>query len=278
MSHDDRRSTLPPPRPRPEGYWECAQRPWPSLILLLPLIVCYELGTLLYATDHASGITHYIYARSLLRDFFDLIGVTGYYLPGLIVVVVLLCWHIARQDPWRIRPRLCVGMAVESIALAAPPFVFMVMLAQQQSGLFETAPAMLAAIGDSVGNAGGNVGGGVGGWQAKLVFSIGAGIYEELLFRLILIALLHLVLVDILTVPSKLGAGIAIGLSSVAFALYHFSEVNQFSLGLFLVYTGAGLYLAAVYVLRGFGIVATTHAMYDVFVVLLQVSQSGYQG
>ena len=112
------------------------------------------------------------------------------------------------------------------------------------------------------------------GWQAMLIFSIGAGIYEELLFRLIGIAVLHMILVDVLVFNEKLGAVAAIALSAMAFALYHFSEDNPFTWSKCLFYSGAGVYFAAVYVLRGFGIVAGTHAVYDVIVVLLQVSQT----
>jgi len=71
-------------------------------------------------------------------------------------------------------------------------------------------------------------------WQAGMVFSIGAGIYEELLFRLIGIALLHMLFVDFLALPEKVGGAAAIGVSAVAFAMYHFNETsNPFTLGLF---------------------------------------------
>jgi hypothetical protein len=37
-------------------------------------------------------------------------------------------------------------------------------------------------------------------------------------------------------------------------------------------YLASGAYFSMVYILRGFGIVAATHAVYDVFVVLLASS------
>lgn len=242
-------------------YWQQSQLPLASLFFLLPLIGLYELGTLIYATDRAQGTVRYIYARSLLRDFFEWFGVTGYYLPGLIVVVVLLTWHLAKRAPWRFEPRLYGVMWVESLLLALPLFVFMLALFRQP------APQWMVLARD----------GGMGQatpWQAQMVFSIGAGIYEELLFRLIAIALLHMVLVDVLALPKEVGAAGAIGLSALAFALYHFSDRNPFDLGKCLFYTGAGIYLAGVYVLRGFGIVAGTHALYDVLVVCLQLAQA----
>lgn len=251
-----------PPLPYDQqGYWHRARAPLQVLLFMAPMLLLYELGTIVYATDTANGVTRYIYARSLLRDFFEVIGVTGYYLPGLIVVVVLLVWHIMRRDPWRIHPRLYVWMWVESLVLAIPLFVYALLLFRDPSSGTAAAPsaAVLAAAPND-------------GWQAMLIFSIGAGIYEELLFRLIGIAVLHMILVDVLVFNEKLGAIAAVALSAMAFALYHFSEDNLFTWSKCLFYSGAGVYFAAVYVLRGFGIVAGTHAVYDVIVVLLQVS------
>jgi len=225
---------------------------------LLPMLALYEMGTLIYATDRARGVVRYIYARSLLKDFFELLGVTGYYLPGLIIVAVLLSWHLIRRDPWRLEPRLYAWMWAESIVLSLPLFIYALLVFRDP--MMHTALQNAATTDD--------------GWQAMLVYSIGAGIYEELLFRLIGIALLHMLLVDVLALPEKAGAAGAVGLSALAFAIYHFSDSNPFSISKCLFYTGAGVYFAVVYVLRGFGIVAGTHAIYDVIVVCLGMAQT----
>jgi len=261
-----------------ESYLIRSKRPLQGLFFLLPMIVLYELGTLVYATDPTRGVTRFIYARSLLRDFFEWLGMTGYYLPGLIVVVVLFSWHMVQRDPWRFEPRLYIGMWFESALLALPLFVFAIMVFRQSEAQLAVPMFDAIAFVPLAETATTAVGSGAtpptDGWQAMLVFSIGAGIYEELLFRLIGIALLHMIFVDILALPDKLGAIIAIGLSALAFALYHFTDQNPFAWNKCLFYTGAGVYFAAVYVLRGFGIVAGTHAVYDLIVVGLQLSQT----
>jgi len=257
-------------------YWVKSQRPLQGLLFLFPLIILYELGTLVYATDPTNGVTRYIYARSLLSDFFELLGVTGYYLPGLITIVVLLSWHLVKRDPWRFEPRLYLLMGAESIILALPLLVYALVLFRDPTtqntiaGWFGTETMEL--LGQST--LGATRHGSPDDWQTQLVFSIGAGIYEELLFRLIGIALLHMVLVDILALPKHIGAAGAILFSALAFALYHFSEDNPFTLSKCLFYGGAGVYFAVVYALRGFGIVAGTHAIYDVIVVMLQTSHN----
>jgi membrane protease YdiL (CAAX protease family) len=113
-------------------------------------------------------------------------------------------------------------------------------------------------------------------WQAGVVFSLGAGIYEELLFRLIAIALLHGLLVDVLAMPQQYGAPTVVVLSAIAFALYHFDQFSAMQWtpadwGRFAFYTLAGVYFAAIYMLRGFGIVAGAHAVYDILWVGLAV-------
>lgn len=236
------------------GYLQLSRQPLQSLIFLAPLVVLYEAGTLLFVSDPSHGVTRWIYARSLLQDFFELFGVSGYYLPGLIVVAVLVSWHLMRRDPWIFRPRLYFVMGAESLILAVPLYVFALILFR------EPVAQMVLQAGDS---------GAASGWRAQLVLSVGAGIYEELLFRLIGIALLHALLVDLLALPEHVGAIGAIVGSALAFAIYHFSDSNPFVWRMGLFYAGSGVYLAGVYVLRGFGVVAGTHALYDVMLVVL---------
>ncbi len=244
------------------GYWERAQWPLQGLYFLLPLLVLYELGTLLLAPEGDQRLPP-IVAESLLDRFFQLFGVTGFYLPGIIAVVVMLCLHLVRRDPWRPEPKLYLVMWIETLGWALPLFVFAMVLVREMpaAGVVPAAQAVASAADPSAPIVG------VSSWQAGMVFSIGAGIYEELLFRLIGIALLHMLFVDVLALPEKYGGAAAIGVSAVAFAMYHFTAANPFDPGRFAFYTLAGVYFALVYVMRGFGIVAGTHALYDMMVV-----------
>ena len=266
------------PRHQVTSYWERTQWPLQSLIFLLPLLVGYEIGAAVFAPEGNQRLPQ-IYAERMLGQFFNWLGVTGYYLPGVIAVVVLLCQHLVRRDPWRLEPRLYGVMAVESLLLAAPLFVFSIMItrpvpamhdgahdvveiARNLRGLLLSHPADAATGLDSVAS-----------WKEGLVFSIGAGIYEELVFRLIIIVLAHILLSDLLALPRSWSAAGTIAISAVSFALYHPFETyaawqwSSDDWGRFTFYSLAGLYFAAIYVYRGFGIVAATHALYDVMVI-----------
>jgi len=266
MARKRQNATAGQPKATPiSTYWERTQWPLQSLLFLLPLLVVYEVGTLFLAPEALDRLPP-ILAESLLKDFFHFFGVTGYHLPAIAVVVVLFSWHLARRDPWKPEPRLWGVMALESIALAAPLFVFMLVLFRQPS----TQPAASALAG---------VGGDplINSWQSGVVIAIGAGIYEELVFRLIAIALLHMVLVDFLTLPEQYGSPLTVVLSALAFALYHFQlsgvgDVLGWGMpewSRFAFYMLAGIYLAAVYMLRGFGLAAGAHAVYDILLVTL---------
>jgi len=248
-----------PQEQRLSSYWHRTQWPLQGLYFLLPILVVYEMGTLLY---QRSGALSQIKAESLLGHFFHLVGVTGVYLPGVIVVVVLVCWHVVRRrDPWRPDPQLLVVMWLEALLYALPLLVFSAVLFRQPA--IQWVLAQVAAEGGISGR----------GWLGDVLLSMGAGIYEELLFRLIGIALLHMILVDLLALPEHWGAiGAVIG-SAIGFAMYHFPSFTDVRLGLGLFYTAAGVYFALIYVTRGFGIVVGTHALYDVLVVTLRFVQ-----
>lgn len=239
-----------------EDYFHRARRPLASLIFLLPFLLVYEAGVWWHST-HAQGSTTHILARSLLADVLEVFGAGGVFLPGLAVVVVLLCWHIAARHKWRFEPGLYFGMAVESIALAIPLLVLAMIWGAHKS---QAADAIAPP-----------------GWTAELVFDIGAGVYEELFFRLMIIALAHLLLVDMLGVADQQGTVLAVVLSAGLFSAYHFFGVdtqgnpNPLSLPRVVFYFMAGVYFAVIYLLRGFGVVAATHAFYDIDITLLRL-------
>jgi len=251
-----------PPLHRVPTYWERTQWPLQSLYFLVPLLIAYEIGTVVYAPTGSEQLPD-ILAEGLLGRFFEWFGVTGVYLPALLVVGILLAWHMAAKQPWRPEPRLWGGMLIESVVLMIPLLVLGIVINREHP---PAAMGTLLAAGPVAEFS----------LPAKMVLSIGAGIYEELLFRLIAIALLHMVLVDVLALPDHLGAAGAVVLSALAFALYHgFETYNPLGWdnrewSRFIFYSLAGLYFAGVYVTRGFGVVAGVHALYDIVVLSLR--------
>jgi hypothetical protein len=230
-------------------YFEESQQPLASLALLLPLVCLYEIGALVAGASAAADANGRVVAFQLLEWFFTVFGATSLHLPALAVVAILLAWHIACRDRWVVHVPTVGMMAVESILLAGPLLVMSRLIG----------PAALAASAQR-------------GLLDEVVLSVGAGIYEELLFRLILISLLGMLLVDLAGMRKQAGYTVAIVISSALFAAHHYQPVGSemFDWASFAFRLAAGIYLAGVFVLRGFGIAVGCHAAYDLALVMLE--------
>jgi membrane protease YdiL (CAAX protease family) len=243
-------ASSPKARTEARGYFQRSELPITSLLFLLPLLVLYEVGTHYFNFDPVHGTEQRIIAFNLLRRFFQLFNASGRYLPAMAVVGILLTWHIARNDSWKLHFGALPGMVLECCILAIPLILFS-LLASQYVPLL---------TGDS-------------DWRGLIVLSIGAGIYEELVFRLICFTLLDLLLISLLQIKRPVAVLLMVVTSAVLFACYHYLGNESFRLRSFAFRTLAGIYFGVVFAIRGFGITAGSHAAYDIITVLFAASQ-----
>ena len=227
-----------------DAYLRQTHRPLVCLVFLLPWVFAYELGTFLVGATSDATQPHVV-AYLLLEHFFQLFGGTALYLPGFALVAILLVWHVAARDKWSLRWQTLAGMLAESSVLALPLLLFNQVLASHPA----SAPTA--------------------GWAQEFVLAIGAGNYEELLFRLICITLLSIVFVDLVKMNSSTAMVLMVLISSMLFAGHHYRPLGdlEFEVTGFLFRTAAGTYLATLFVVRGFGIAVGCHAIYDLIVV-----------
>ena len=244
---------------REKGYGAQSLRPLHTLVLLLPLVLIYEIGSVRYLANPSTGITETIGAHSILLGLFTDLGPAGRFVPAALLVAFLLVWHTIRKDSWRPQPGVVFAMILESAVWTLPLLVLSLILPMSPNGLAVTQPAA----------------GGVPitdlSWQARVALSAGAGLYEELLFRVVLITAVHLIVVDILRQASGVGFVLGAVISAISFALYHNIDMptGGVHLGLLSFYALAGLFFSGLFVWRGFGIAAVCHTMYDVVVLVL---------
>jgi membrane protease YdiL (CAAX protease family) len=106
----------------------------------------------------------------------------------------------------------------------------------------------------------------------KLVLSVGAGVFEELVFRLVLLGGLHWIGTRVLKLRGWVSILIAFGVSSILFSLaHHIGPMGEpLRVGVFTYRVMAGLFFAALFQFRGFPIAVWTHALYDIYVMLLR--------
>jgi len=104
-----------------------------------------------------------------------------------------------------------------------------------------------------------------------VLLSLGAGAYEELLFRFLILAGLYSALAKACRLPRVAAFLVALLLSSAAFALYHNLGVSGEPLEPvpLLFRFLAGILLGALFAWRGLALCAWLHALYDVLLVFL---------
>lgn len=235
-----------------DSYWDLTRQPLQCLIFLLPMVVAYEVGMVLRHGDVPMTERPGLAAQQLLQWFFSLFGAKSLLLPGLALLAVLLVWHIASTHPWKVSWPAMAGMTGESVLLSIPVLLLNELI-RESSGL-QAVVGMTYSTFDN------------------LLLSIGAGIYEELVFRLIIISLLTLLLIDVGRVKQVPGVALAVILSSLAFAAHHYPPIgaDNWSTSEFAFRAAAGAYLAAVFVVRGFGLAVGCHVCYDVIAFALR--------
>jgi hypothetical protein len=236
--------------PAKDTYFGATRHPWPCLLFLAPMLVAYEAGVVyLGGADPEALRTG---SDAWLRWTLQACGLRSlFWLPGLLAVV-LLAWNWRR---WRDRPGdsagAWLGMAVESVSFA---LVLWGIGRVQEPLLEEIGMAVPAALTAPPG-------------LTAAVSYLGAGIYEEFLFRLLLVPVLVWAF-TVTLVPRPAAVALAMLLSSAVFAAaHHVGPYGEaYDAHTFLFRFLAGLYFAAVFQFRGFGVAVGAHACYDVLV------------
>lgn len=239
------------------GYWTQTRAPRYSLLFALPLLLLYEL--LAHLISGTAGVRNG--ADVLLKSLFLLLG--GGHGLTIFAAAVLGTGLVLVARDWKKggapTPGYFLGMAGESVVYAT----LFGGVTSTLTGLVLHGPGMLAA----------GAGSGLG-FPAEVMVSLGAGFYEELLFRVVLVAALaKLALAGFGWRPWVAGAFATI-LGALIFSAFHYIgplgdtlELTSFTFRMI-----AGLLLSGLFLLRGFGIAAWTHALYDVFLTVAGVA------
>jgi hypothetical protein len=234
-------------------YWYLTQRPLSCLAFLIPLLSVYEFGVLWLGGMQPELLRNG--ADSWLRWILDQLGFSSLYMLPAVIVLVFVVWHISTREPWRLDCEVLGGMFAESLALA----LVLVIIGRLQDKAFAhmEATRLLSMYGGP--NAGESV-----------ICYLGAGIYEETLFRLLLLPAVYYGLKG-LAVPSPAAMTMAMTASALTFAAAHYVGplADSFLWYTFIFRWLAGLFFAGVFVLRGFGIAVGAHAAYDILVGVL---------
>ena len=241
-------------------YWRAARSPRYSLSFALPLLVAYETLAFTLSHDSLSGVRNG--ADVLLKSVFVLVGGrNGLLAFGALLVGggAVLVWRDRRRSgPFE--ARVFALMTLESVIYAlAFGLVAGTLTGLLLGGLHTAGDAARLGVGP----------GGLG-LASQLMISLGAGIYEELLFRVALVGALAWAARRLLGWSPGAAGVTATVIGALVFSAFHYIGPygDRLQVGSFAFRAIAGVLFSGLYLLRGFGITAWTHALYDVFLAL----------
>jgi hypothetical protein len=235
----------------PESTWHRYHRATRSatygLLATLPLLVAYE-AMMAAGTRLADAPPVRLGAAVWMKQGLAALGLVGPVATAAVVAVAAAGVYWAdRHRPIPLRGSYFAGVVGESA-------VYAVAVAGLVSGLVG---AVFAAAPPPE-----------GGLWTQLALSIGAGLYEELLFRVVLVG--GLAGLFRLALPRGRAYLLAAVLGAALFSLVHYVGAlgDPFALPSFTFRFAFGLALNALFLLRGFAVAAWTHALYDVLLVV----------
>jgi Type II CAAX prenyl endopeptidase Rce1-like len=248
-----------PALPRRQSYFALSRAPRYSVLFALPLLIAYEvLAAMLAQPGHAEVRNG---ADAMLRAAFT--AVAGDYGPTAFMAAVILLGLFfvvrdLRANRSGLRALVFGGMLVESIALAAG---FGVVIGVATAKLLGSLQMLMIAQGGVASMS----------WPTRLMLSLGAGLYEELFFRVILVTGLATAARTVLGFGLRAASIFAVIVGAFIFSAFHYIGPfgDPFQVQSFTFRMLSGLAFSGLYVLRGFGVTAWTHALYDSFLLLL---------
>ena len=187
-------------------------------------------------------------ADVLMRQFLSMFGEWGFYVLSISYILIFLFVFLIQKKDWNItviKSDYLLGMLAEGTVWGFGLYFFMrcipvFLMFPSGKELFQ-----------------------------QITLAIGAGLYEELVFRVISITVIFHLLRLIFQWDKQFSLIISIVISATIFSSFHFigefGDVPEFNR--FMIRFLAGIFLGIIYFTRGFGIVAWSHSLYDLIVL-----------
>lgn len=221
-----------------------------STLMVLPLFALYQIG-ILWTGGVRNGAD---FMSDLLflaagHEFWNYVGLNLALLVIFTIAALLL--HRRRTVDLSVWPWVVAESTVYALSLGT-----VILTLMRQLGFAQILAS--GAMGD-------------GSLYDRLVLSIGAGMYEEIVFRLFLTGGLFLLADRLFRWSRALAALMAVTVSSLLFSAVHYVGPlgDPFALDSFVYRFLAGAILAIIFYVRGFAVAVYTHAIYDIYVTVL---------
>ena len=233
-------------------YWRSTRSPLYSFLFTIPLFVIYEAGIFLTSSEDLLVLRNG--ADALMRQLLESFGIFGLYGMGAMFLIGFIVIFIIQFKFWK-------GTNIHGdylIIMIGESFVWSILIyfLMTNAHLLLMAPTGRLLI-------------------QQVTLAVGAGIYEEFLFRVLLISGISVLLGFIFQWSENARDWMAMVIAAGIFSSFHFigEYADYFSFEVFMIRFFAGLFLGTLYFLRGFGITAWAHAFYDLIVLTRMTTQ-----
>lgn len=231
-----------------KNYFKQTSSPLFGLILALPLLLYYEISMLV--GQNASGYQIRNAADVLFKRLFSALGFEGIW-GGLVMFMLLFIVSAALQGLHRADADFHFQWGYAPVMAAESGFYAMLLFAVMSRVMQWIAPAMALS-------------------GLDLGYCLGAGVYEELLFRAVILQLLLTASRSVPGNPMVNSLGMVL-ISALLFSAAHYLGEfgDAFNWQTFLARTAGGVMLGIIYRYRGLGPAIYTHAIYDIYTLVL---------
>ena len=273
-----------PAPPVQRNYFSETQQPIYSAALVLPFILIYQIGLVMLKSRVINGGDAII--TTLSGSLFRFLGVEASFASIIVPIVAFLIWQFQKKGTWSLRAPVLIASFFESLIYAVVLFMLLGYFVRYLPSNCITAPVPSAQVSASEesavpvtmdsrvapspapasGSRSATRRPGVG----DFVLYCGAGVYEELVFRVFLLGLLLLIFTKFFHMEHAYAAAWSAITGAVIFSAFHHIGGEPYHTGVFLQRVLAGIYFSALYFTRSFGVAAASHAMYDIVVGLDQ--------
>jgi membrane protease YdiL (CAAX protease family) len=258
---------------RPQrGYLRETSQPVYSAALILPFLVVYEFGLIFLRSDVINGGDAIL--LNLGGPLMRLLGVHASVVSLLVLGIYFIVLQFRKSQAWTLHWRVLGLLFVESLFYALLLFVMLGLLLKHLPGMNVERPelnrqmtmAVQTPASANLAPATVNTPVRAGPGPKDFVLFCGAGVYEELVFRVLLLGLLMLIFTKLLHMEHAYAAVWSTLFGAVLFSAFHHIGGERFILGIFSQRVFAGVFFSAIYFTRSFGVAAASHAFYDILV------------
>ncbi|MCX7805779.1 MAG: CPBP family intramembrane metalloprotease [Planctomycetota bacterium] len=247
----------------PAGYLSESRRPIYSALLVLPYAVVYEIGVIaLQAGLTGEPVREINGGDYLIRRVLSPIVGHFAFASFLVLCAAYFVWQYEKggRRPFAFDRGTLLLTFVESLGFA----LILCLISRylwNLSARVERAAGTLPVAAS---------GGGFGDQLKMLILFCGAGVYEELVFRVFLLGILAMFFRHLLRWEKSSADVAAVIIGALLFSLFHYLPPggDPWSFRTFVIRAFAGVYFAAIYKARSYGIAVSAHALYDIIVGL----------